>query len=222
MEAVRERILVAFGVLCTAIASSLVSVNVRAEGMRGDGLIPKGMQRYVLPMRDCALEFVAKAGGTARVTPSDDSWGTFWHGSYLPKKNERALSMLVSCHRGSAKKLCPELMSQRRESDPMMIRDTQQRDLSGLNPRYYSDAAIATATAVATPRSRDLHFCLGDETRTIVTMNGGIVVGFDPREITETRGKPILKRSEQALPDVLAIIRSMRFVPDPTPKQDSR
>lgn len=43
-------------------------------------------------------------------------------------------------------------------------------------------------------------------------MNGGIVA---PREITETRGKPILKRSERALPDVLAIIRSMRFVPDP-------
>ncbi|SPD65966.1 conserved protein of unknown function [Cupriavidus taiwanensis] len=222
MEAVRERTLEAFAVFGTAMAFSLVSTSVWAEGTRGDGLIPKGMQRYVLPMKDCALEFVAKAGGTARVTPSDDSWGTFRHGSYFPKENEKELSMLVSCQPGTAKNLCPELMSQRRESDPMMIRDTQQRDLTSLNPRYYSDAAIATATAVATPRSRDLHFCLGDETRTIVTMNGGIVVGFDPREITETRGKPILKRSERALPDVLAIIRSMRFVPDPAPRQDSR
>lgn len=72
MEAVRERILAVFAV-GTATAFSLVSVNVGAQGTGGDGLIHKGVQRYVLPMKACALEFVAKAGGTARVTPSDDS-----------------------------------------------------------------------------------------------------------------------------------------------------
>lgn len=105
-------------------------------------------------------------------------------------------------------------MSELRETDPTMIRDTQQRNLKNLNPRYYTDAFIGTETGVSTPRSRDMELCLGDEMQTIVT-GRGIRLGYDPREIVEARGKPVLKQSEKALPDVLAIIRSMRFVPDP-------
>ncbi|WP_354675202.1 hypothetical protein [Cupriavidus alkaliphilus] len=205
----------------TALALLAVSVHAQADV---DAPVPKGMQRYIIPIKGCAVEFVAKAGGYTDITRSGPlASGYFQHGNYYPKdRHSREMSFSISCQYGNARELCPREMRERRESDPMMIRDTQQRDLTSLTPRYYSDASVATATAVATPRSRDLHFCLGDETRTIVTMNGGIVVGFDPREITETRGQPILKRSEHALPDVLAIIRSMRFVPDPAPKQDSR
>ncbi|SOY52191.1 conserved hypothetical protein [Cupriavidus taiwanensis] len=56
---------------------------------------------------------------------------------------------------------------------------------------------------------------MGDEHRAVMTQNGDWLLGYDPRAITETRGKPILKRSEHALPDVLAIIRSMRFIANP-------
>ncbi|SPR98423.1 conserved hypothetical protein [Cupriavidus taiwanensis] len=56
---------------------------------------------------------------------------------------------------------------------------------------------------------------MGDEHRAVMSENGDVLLGYDPRELTATRGKPILKQSEHALPDVLAIIRSMRFVPDP-------
>lgn len=84
----------------------------------------------------------------------------------------------------------------------MKIQDTQQRSLKDLNPLYYSEVVIASATAVATPRRRDMHLCLGDETRTIITRSGGIRIGYDPRELDEVRGKPILRRSEHALRDL--------------------
>ncbi|NSX17791.1 hypothetical protein HTY52_27210 [Cupriavidus taiwanensis] len=100
--------------------------------------------------------------------------------------------------------------------------DIQFRRLADLHPSYYSEAYIETWSATAPPRPRTLGFCMGDERRAVMSENGDVLLGYDPRELTETRGKPILKRSEHALPDVLAIIRSMRFVPDPAPKQDSR
>ncbi|NSX17792.1 hypothetical protein HTY52_27215 [Cupriavidus taiwanensis] len=93
--------------------------------------------------------------------------------------------------------------------------DVQLRRLGDLNPHYYSEAYIQTWSAVAPPRPRTLSFCMGDEHRAVMTQNGDWLLGYDPREITETRGKPILKRSEHALPDVLAIIRSMRFIANP-------
>lgn len=36
----------------------------------GDKKLPKGMQRYVLPLQGCAFEFVAKEGGRAQADES--------------------------------------------------------------------------------------------------------------------------------------------------------
>lgn len=168
-------------------------------------------------MRDCAIEFVAKVGGFTNIERSGAfSSGYFHHDNYYPKdRYARAMSISLTCHVGNVKELCPQLLADYHNVDKSQARDVQLRRLTGLNSRYYAEAYIASDSGVPTPRRRDLDLCMGNETKAIVTENGGINLGYDPREITETRGKPNLERSEHALPDVLAIIRSMRFVPDP-------
>jgi hypothetical protein len=114
---------------------------------------------------------------------------------------------------GVAAELCPKHIAELREDTPEMIRGTKMRNLSHLNPQYYTDAFIETATGVPTPRRRNLTLCLGDDTRTLITENGGFRVGYDPREIVESRGKPVLESSEADLPEILDIVKSIRFVP---------
>lgn len=59
---------------------------------------------------------------------------------------------------------------------------------------------------------RELDLCLGDGLRTLRTDRGGIELGYDSRDISETVGKNLQSSSERALPEVLEIIRSIRFV----------
>lgn len=54
---------------------------------------------------------------------------------------------------------------------------------------------------------------MDDENHTLITRNGGIRLGADPREIWQARNKPVLPTSEEALPEVLEIIRSIHFLP---------
>ncbi|SPA27405.1 conserved exported hypothetical protein [Cupriavidus taiwanensis] len=200
------------------IAPLLLAISLSAHGGENDEeSLGKGMQRYVIPIKDCALAFVAKGGGEARVDETASlPMGWFRHDKYYPKgRYAREMYFSISCHPGNAKTICPELMEAYRGDDKDYARDVQLRRIDELNPHYYSEAYIYTWSAVAPPRRRTLAFCMGDEHRAVMTQNGDWLLGYDPREITATRGKPILKRSEQALPDVLAIIRSMRFVPDP-------
>lgn len=208
------------------MAFAFLAVSLTAQATEEDqgASVPTGMQRYVIPMRGCAVEFVAKAGGYADLAePSPALFGYFRHDNHYPKdRYARDLSFSISCHPGNAKEICHRLMEAYRGVEKGYARDIQLRRLSELNPRYYSEAYIQTWSAIAPPRPRTLGFCIGDEHRAVMSENGDVLLGYDPREITETRGKPILKRSEHALPDVLAIIRSMRFIPDPTPKQESR
>ncbi|EPL16159.1 hypothetical protein CF161_01570 [Pseudomonas sp. CF161] len=93
------------------------------------------------------------------------------------------------------------------------IRDIQMRKLGSLNSHYYTEAYISTSTGVAPPRSRILSLCIGDERHALLTINGSILLGTDPREIWQARNKPVLPTSEEALPEVLDIIRSIRFLP---------
>ncbi|SOZ57678.1 conserved exported hypothetical protein [Cupriavidus taiwanensis] len=208
---------VAIGILAASLTAQVAAQN-------HDVSVPKGMQRYVIPIKDCALAFVAKGGGEARVDETASlPMGWFRHDKYYPKgRYAREMYFSISCHPGNAKTICPKLMEAYRGDDKDYARDVQLRRIDELNPHYYSEAHIYTWSAVAPPRPRTLAFCMGNEHRAVMTQNGDWLLGYDPREITATRGKPILKRSEQALPDVLAIIRSMRFVPDPVSERDGR
>lgn len=210
------RELLAMAKWLTGLAILAIVFNACA-GEGGEAAVPKGMQRYIIPMKGCAVEFVAKAGGYTEVIESGPAAaGSFRHISYYSTgRDVRSMSFSIDCHPGNAEKLCPDEIKKHRGTDPVTIRDTQQRDLKDLNPWYYTDAVIETATAIAPPRRREMHLCLGDQNRTIATLGGGIRLGFDPRETVATRGEPVLAQSEKALPDVLAIIRSMHFVPDP-------
>ncbi|MFS8932460.1 hypothetical protein [Cupriavidus taiwanensis] len=221
MEEVGQQRRLALAGRWTALALLGLSLSAYADA---DAHVIKGMQRYVIPIEGCAVEFVAKAGGwTAADKTASVPAGWFHHENYYPTdRYSRSLSFSFSCHAGNARDLCPQLLADYRNLDQLQARDIQLRHLTSLNPRYYGEAYIASDSGVPTPRRRDLDLCIGNETKAILTENGGINVGYDPREIVETRGKPVLKQSEHALPDVLAIIRSMRFVPDPAPRQDSR
>ena len=204
------RLWIAFGILAVSLTA-----QVAAQGH--DASVPKGMQRYVLPMRDCGVEFVAKGGGVVSVDETASRpIGWFHHDSYYPKdRPTRPMAFSISCHAGDAKEICPKLLNAYRSVDKAHARDIQFRRLGKLNPRYYSEAYMETWSAIAPPRPRTLSFCMGDAHRAIMSENGNMLLGYDPRELTETRGRPIPKQSERALPDVLAIIRSMQFVPDP-------
>ncbi|WP_217449886.1 hypothetical protein [Cupriavidus taiwanensis] len=221
MEEVKQQGWLALASRWKVLALLVLSLSAQAGA---DSHVPKGMQRYVIPIKGCAVEFVAKAGGRVAADKAASlPVGWFHHENYYPKdRYSRSLSISLSCHAGNARDLCPQLLADYRNLDKLQARDIQLRRLTRLNPRYYGEAYIASDSGVPTPRRRDLDLCMGNETKAILTENGGINLGYDPREIVETRGKPVLKQSEHALPDVLAIIRSIRFVPDPTPKQDSR
>lgn len=201
---------IAFGVLA-------VSLNAQVAAQDHDASAQKWTRRYVIPIKDCAVEFSAKAGGYTDIVRSGPlASGYFQHDNYYPKgRLSREMSFSISCHPGSAREICPKLMEAYRGVEKGYAQDVQLRRLGDLNPHYYSEAYIQTWSAVAPPRPRTLSFCMGDEHRAVMTQNGDWLLGYDPREITETRGKPILKRSEHALPDVLAIIRSMRFIAAP-------
>ncbi|SOZ14628.1 conserved exported hypothetical protein [Cupriavidus taiwanensis] len=223
MEKVRPRRRRALAGAWVALALLPAALNARVA-LDGDTTLRNGMQRYVISMRGCAVEFVAKTGGYADLAePSPSLFGYFRHNNHYPKdRYDRTLHFSISCHAGAAKEICPKLMKAYRGVDKTHARDIQFRRLGELNPRYYSEAYIQTWSAIAPPRPRTLGFCMGDEHRAVMTENGDVLLGYDPRELTETRGKAVLKQSERALPDVLAIMRSMRFVPDPPAPEPPR
>ncbi|SOZ99289.1 conserved exported hypothetical protein [Cupriavidus taiwanensis] len=223
MEKVRPRGRLALAGAWAALALLPAALNARVA-LDGDTNLPNGMLRYVIPMRGCAVEFVAKAGGYVGLAePSPSLAGYFRHNNHYPEGSHvRAIHFALSCHPGNAKEICPSLMQAYRGVEKGYARDIQLRRLSELNPRYYSEAYIQTWSAIAPPRPRTLGFCMGDEHRAVMTENGDVLLGYDPRELTETRGKAVLKQSERALPDVLAIMRSMRFVPDPPAPEPPR
>ncbi|WP_256206299.1 hypothetical protein [Pseudomonas sp. CF161] len=178
-----------------------------------DKKLPKGMQRYVLPLQGCAFEFVAKEGGRAQADESSSPYpyGYFSYDRYLGGRQSPSISF--SCRPDTAIKVCPVEFKEYRELSAEDIRDIQMRKLGSLNSHYYTEAYISTFTGVAPPRSRILDLCMGDENHTLVTENGGIRLGADPREIWQARNKPVLPTSEEALLEVLDIIRSIRFLP---------
>ena len=178
-----------------------------------DKKLPKGMRRYVLPLQGCAFEFVAKEGGRAEASDSSlpYPYGYFSYSRYIGGK--QSPSIYFSCQPRAVTKVCPVEFKEYRELSEQNIRDTQMRKLGSLNSRYYTETYVLTVIGVAPPRSRILDLCMGDENHTLVTENGGIKLGADPREIWQARNKPVLPTSEEALPEVLDIIRSIRFLP---------
>ena len=121
-------------------------------------------------------------------------------------------SLFFSCLPGAATKICSVEFKERRKLSAEDIY-IQMHKLSSLDSHYYTEAYISTFTGVAPPRPRILSLCMGDENHTLITRNGGIRLGADPREIWQARNKPVLPVSEEALPKVLDIIRSIRFLP---------
>ncbi len=195
------------------IAVGETAIDVKIVSESGDKKLPKGMQRYVLPLKGCTFEFVAKEGGRARESESFSPYpyGFFSYSRYVNGK--KPPSLYFSCRSGAATKICPIEFKEYRELSAEDIRDIQMRKLGSLNSHYYTEAYISTSTGVAPPRSRSLSLCIGDENHTLVTENGSIFLGTDPREIWQARNKPVLPVSEGALPEVLDIIRSIRFLP---------
>ncbi|EPL16158.1 hypothetical protein [Pseudomonas sp. CF161] len=199
--------------LAPFVVAGETTLDIKRVSESGDKKLPKGMQRYVLPLQGCAFEFVAKEGGRARASESLSPYpyGVFSYSRYV--NGRKPPSLYFSCRSGAATKVCPMEFKEYRELSAEDIRDIQMRKLGSLNSHYYTEAYISTSTGVAPPRSRSLSLCIGDEKHTLVTENGSIFLGTDPREIWQARNKPVLPISEEALPEVLEIIRSIRFLP---------
>ncbi len=175
-------------------------------------VVPKGMQRYVIPMQGCAIEFFARKGGHTRsYAGSSGLYGSFSHSNMPGSKRQKSLTLNISCYKGAAVDLCPKLLP---VEDAENIRYYNIHRLEKLHPTYFGVAQISSFPLRGSRpgQVRELDFCLGDGSRTLQTDRGGVELGYDHRDISETAGKSLQRSSEIALPEVLEIIRSIRFV----------
>ncbi|WP_420212513.1 hypothetical protein ACN8ZM_23340 [Burkholderia aenigmatica] len=172
-------------------------------------VMPAGMQRYVIFMRDCAIEFFAKKGGNTRTyMEGGSSYADF---SLNHQAVQKSLNFSLNCRKGAAADLCSKLLP---VEDFENIHYYKIRRLERLHPLYFGVAQISSfpLNSFRPGQVRELDFCLGDGLRTLRTDRGGIEIGYDSRDISETVGKSLQNSSERALPEVLEIIRSIHFV----------
>ncbi|KHK60091.1 hypothetical protein PI86_05740 [Burkholderia sp. A9] len=208
--------------LVVGLLVSLVAPDVVADDERkgtsdiADHLdvdLPAGMQRYVIPMQGCAIDFIAQKGGDARAyTGSSGPYGYFSHGSYVFRsKTTGSLVVGLSCYRGNAKELCSKLLPSEKVDDR---RYYNIRRLNNIHPIYFGAAQISSyAPNSSHPgQVRKISFCLGDDTHALITNRSDIEVGYDTRDVSETPGKKLQTTAELALPEVLKLIRSIRFM----------
>lgn len=178
----------------------------------GDKKLLKGMQRYVLSLQGCAFEFVAKEGGRAEADESSSPYpyGYFSYDRYV--NGEKPPSTSFICYPGNATELCLKLLPVEPTEN---IRYYNIRRFENLHPAYFNIAQISSfpLNSSLPGQVRSLSFCLGDNTHTLITSNGGFELGYDSRDVSETPGKKLQSTSETALPATLEIIRSIRFLP---------
>ncbi|CAB3966135.1 hypothetical protein BLA9940_01404 [Burkholderia aenigmatica] len=173
------------------------------------GVMPAGMQRYVIFMHDCTIEFVAKKGGYTRAyMEGGNFYGDF---SLSHQAAQKSLNFSLNCRKGAAADLCSKLLP---VEDAENIRYYKIHRLERLHPSYFGVAQISSypINSFQPGQVRELDFCLGDGLRTLRTDRGGIELGYDSRDISETVGRSLQKSSERALPEILEIIRSIRFL----------
>ncbi len=198
--------------LASQFAVGETAIDVERVSEPGDKKLPKGMQRYVLPLLGCAFEFVAKEGGRARASESlsPNPYGFFSYSRYV--NGEKPPSTSFICYPGNATELCLKLLPVEPTEN---IRYYNIRRLENLHPAYFNIAQISSfpLNSSLPGQVRSLSFCLGDNTHTLITSNGGFELGYDSRDVSETPGKKLQSTSETALPATLEIIRSIRFLP---------
>ncbi|WP_322085452.1 hypothetical protein [Burkholderia sp. BCC1999] len=175
--------------------------------------LPKGMRRYVIPMEGCAIEFIAQDGGYAQAYMGGGGpYGYFSHNSYVFNSEKKgALVLGLSCHRGNAKEICFRLLPSEEAENRWYY---NIRRLENVHP-IYSGVTQISSFALNSSRPgqvRKLDFCLGDNSRALITEGGGVEIGHDSRDVSKTPGKELRPAAELALPDVLNLIRSIRFM----------
>lgn len=170
-----------------------------------------GNRWHIIPMQDCRIELHGDINGREQAyPPSPVPYATYYEPlSEGENRNYREVKISFECHPVRASMFCPNYLSRNaKETDPVMIRDTQQKHLTRLHPIYWAEGYLNTGTAMSVPRTRELNFCLGDDKH---SLTGRSVVGLEPREPWDTHGTPPDPQSEIALPAVLDLIRSIRF-----------
>ncbi|WP_155630610.1 hypothetical protein [Burkholderia cepacia] len=206
------------GLLTSIFTPDVIADDESKDAQSAAGYIdvglPKGMRSYVISMEGCAIEFIAQDGGYAQAyMGGGEPYGYFSHNSYVFNSGRKGMLVLgLNCHGGNAKELCSRLLPFEEVENR---RYYNIRRLENVHPIYFGVAQISSfALNSSRPgQVRKLDFCLGDNSRTLITDGGGIEIGHDSRDVSKTPGKELQPAAELALPGVLKLIRSIRFMP---------
>lgn len=207
--------LLAFAVICSSCNASHHQPLIRQETAltsSATDALPhpsrQDWQKYALNLKRCGIIFSGPRDRRVKIIGPEANSGFFSMLNYSTPRDEH-FSIEFECHPVRASMFCPDYLSRNaKETDPVMIRDTQQKHLTRLHPIYWAEGYLNTGTAMSVPRTRELNFCLGDDKH---SLTGRSVVGLEPREPWDTHGTPPDPQSEIALPAVLDLIRSIRF-----------
>ncbi|WP_199099807.1 hypothetical protein [Dyella sp. ASV21] len=179
-------------------------------------------RRYLIPMKGCAVEMVARKGGRSGVNSGSPDAGFYVDGNYYylsNDKDQKELLIDIKCVKGSASELCPKLMPPEPEGN---VRYYSIKVINDVNSRYFNYVEISSypLNSGDPGQVRRVSFCMGDGSRTLLSRES-IYVGYDPRDVSDTAGQILPPTSEAGLPEVIEILRSIRFVSQiesPTPK----
>ena len=200
-----------------AVTLSFVAMHGAFENLAhapsGQDTISANKQRYLMLMRGCAIEFVAKKGGGVKAyVSSQQTYGDFFHSNYFENAaGAPPFNFTLRCYEGSAQKLCSRFLPENTRED---IHYYNIRRINNLNPYYYSEAQVASypMNNSRPGQIRELTLCLGDDRHILVSQGGGFRLGYDSRDISITTGKQLQPTAEANLHEVLKIIESIRFV----------
>lgn len=168
---------------------------------------PPGVtQRYLIAMKDCSVRFTAKPGGLTDVVTADRLSGSY-HRPAPAGGRGSGLFFLLSCHAGNARLVCPELMRPYRQPGKSAARADRVTPVIHANPRYYTEAYVTTLAPSGTPISVD--FCMGDDTRTVITEIGGITT--TPGLAVDAHSPTVRARHAEALSELKTLLSSLRF-----------
>ena len=156
-----------FGILCFAINKNLVLAST---------LIPTNashqLEKYVIRSSICAFELTGKAQAHISIPVEIGIVGFSEFGG--PKGD--GLAFDFRCIEKQEHYCLNDWANSHKEEDPSTLKIMKVHVYRNFHPAYQSLAYAENATAVPTPRSRSVRFCLNEGTRVI---EGWVTVGTE-------------------------------------------
>ena len=140
---------------------------------------PDSPEHYQAATSDCTVDLYTKRKGRIIINGWLENFSLFSENS---STRAWAANIHFQCIKKDARQYCPSTWTAEVvEQDPIVLKRVGARRYDFQHPHYYSLVYASSFNNSEPPRSRDLYFCLGNETRTVV---GHVPIGDEKKQFS--------------------------------------